>query len=94
VHVFVHPELRTKLNPKAKACTFLGYVENTTAQYHVWNGHRIVVISALNAHFNEQSYRGRDSKVNLKLTNWADLRHFPVQQGVPEERTEDLISTD
>ena len=36
VHVFVHPELRTKLNPKAKACTFLRYVDNTTTvQYRV-----------------------------------------------------------
>jgi hypothetical protein len=28
-YAFIHPDLRTKWNPKAKSCTFLGYIENT-----------------------------------------------------------------
>ena len=92
-YAFIHPDLRTKWNPKVKSCTFLGYIENTTAQYRVWNGHRIVVVSASNLRFNEQSFKNRDSKLDLKPIDWAELRYFPVQQDVLEERTEDLPST-
>ena len=53
---FIHPDLRTKWKPKARSCTFLGYIENTTTQYRAWNGHRIVVVAASNSRFNEQSY--------------------------------------
>lgn len=93
-YAFIHPDLRTKWNPKVKSCTFLGYIENTTAQYRVWNGHRIVVVAASNLRFNEQSFKNRDSKLDLKPIDWAELRYFPVQQDVLEERTEDLPSTD
>src|SRR5450432_878347 len=91
-YAFVYLDLRTKWNLKAKICTFLGYIENTITQYRVWNGHRIVVVAATNLRFEEQSYRHRDSKLDLKPINWAEIRYFPVQQDVPEERTEDLSS--
>jgi hypothetical protein len=76
-----------------KSCTFLGYIENTTEQYRVWNGHRIVVAARSNSRFEEQSYT-RDSKQDLKPMDWADLRYFPVKQDVPDERMEDPPSTD
>ena len=69
VHVFVHPDLRTKWKSKMKSCTFLGYIENTTEQYRVWNGYRIVVVAASHVHVDEQSYRNRDSKLDLKPIN-------------------------
>jgi len=37
-YVYVHPDLRTKWKSKAKSCTFMGYIENTTTQYCVWDG--------------------------------------------------------
>lgn len=91
---FIHPDLRTKWDSKMKSSIFLGYIENTTTQYRVWNGHRIVVVAASNLRFDEQSYKYRDSKLDLKPINWADLRYFPVKQDVPEECIEDLPSTD
>jgi hypothetical protein len=95
--VFIHPNLRTKWKPKAKSCTFIGYVENTTEQYRVWNGQRIVVVAASNTQSNEQSYINRDYKqaLNPIPINWDALeyRHFPVEQDVLEERTEDPPST-
>ena len=69
VYVSIHPDLRTKWDPKAKSCTFLGYVENTITQYRVWNGHRIVVVAASNSRFNEQSFKNRDSKQDLNSLN-------------------------
>jgi hypothetical protein len=33
VYTFIHADLRTKWKPKARSCTFLGYIENTTTQY-------------------------------------------------------------
>jgi len=94
VYVAIHPDLRTKWKPKAKSCTFLGYIENTTQQYRVWNGHRIVVAARSNSSFDEQSYRNKDSKQDLKPFNWADIRHFPVKQDVPEDRMEEPTSID
>jgi hypothetical protein len=64
VYVAIHPDLCTKWKPKAKSCT-LGYIENTTQQYRVWNGYRIVVAARSNSVFNEESYT-RDSKQDLK----------------------------
>ena len=68
-YAFIHSNLRTKWDPKAKSCTFLGYIENTTTQYRVWNGHRIVVVAASNLRFNEQSFQNKDSKLDLKPIN-------------------------
>jgi hypothetical protein len=97
-YVFIHPSLRTKWKPKAKSCTLMGYVENTTEQYRVWNGQRIVVVAASNTRFDEQSYRNRDYKQahNPIPINWDALGyigHPPIEQDVPEERMEDPPST-
>ena len=48
-YYFVPRSLRTKWKYKSKPCTFLGYNENTTTQYCVWNRHRIVIVAALNS---------------------------------------------
>jgi hypothetical protein len=45
-----------------KSCTFIGYVENTTKQYRVWNGQQIVVVASSNVRLDEQSYRNKDYK--------------------------------
>ena len=45
-----------------KSCTFVGYVKNTTKQYHVQNKQRIVVVASLNVCLDKQSYRNRDYK--------------------------------
>ena len=68
VYVFVYSDLCTKWKSKAKSCIFLGYIENTTQQYRVQNGHRIVVAAQSNLRFNEQSYN-KDSKQDLNLIN-------------------------
>jgi hypothetical protein len=100
VYVYIHPDLRTKWKSKAKRCTFVGYNDYTTAQYRVWNGHRIVVVAASNAHFDEQSYGLKDYKPTP--INWSALielpyrlkEQLPVEQDVPEERMESPPSTD
>ena len=78
-----------------KSCTFLGYVENTTKQYRVWDGQRIVVVATSNIRPDEESYRNRDYKQAPNPMNWdAFIGHFPAEQDVPEERVEDPPSTD
>ena len=93
-YAFIYLDLCTKWNLKAKSYTFLGYIENTITQYCVQNGYRIVVVAASNLRFNEQSFKNRDSKLDLKPINQADLRYFPIKQDVPEERMDDPTSID
>ena len=95
IHVFVSPILRTEWKSKIKSCTLIGYVENTTKQYRVWNGQRIVVVASSNVRLNEESYRYRDYKQAPNPTIWdAVLGHYPVEQDVSEERKEDPPSTE
>ena len=77
-----------------KSCTFIGYVENTTKQYRVQNGQRIVVVASLNIRLDEESYRYKDYKQAPNPTAQDVLiRHFPTKQEVLEEQVEDLLST-
>ena len=49
----------------------LGYNENTTKQYRVWDklGRRVITVAALNVKFNEQSFRYRDLKQEPGFTS-------------------------
>ena len=93
IHIFVSPKLRTEWKFKIKSCTFIRYVENTTKQYRVQNGQRIVVVASSNVRLDEESYRNRDYKQTPNPTTQdAFIRHFPINQDVLEERIEDLTS--
>ena len=49
----------------------LGYNENTTKQYRVWDksGRRVITVAASNVKFNEQSFRYRDLKQEPTLSS-------------------------
>jgi hypothetical protein len=76
-YVYIHPNLRTKWKPRVLHCTFLGYVNNTTKQYRVWdrNGRRILTVAATNVQFNEQSFGKPDPKPS---NGHLDVKDSPV----------------
>jgi hypothetical protein len=94
IHSHIHPDLRTKWKSKTRPNTFVGYIDYTTAQYRVWNGHRFVVVAASHSRFEEQSYGYRDSKLAPNPLKWVAIGEIPVKQDVLEERMEDPPSTD
>ena len=50
---------RTKLKPKARLCTFLGYVPNTTKQWQLWDGCQQKIVIGLKVRFNENGFGNR-----------------------------------
>jgi hypothetical protein len=79
IHVLIDADLCTKWKSKMKSCTFIGYVENTTKQYRVWNGQRIVVVASSNIRPDEESYRNRNYNQAPNPTAWdVFIGHFPV----------------
>ena len=50
---------RTKLKPKARLCTFLGYVPNTTKQWRLWDGRQQKIVIGSNVRFNENGFGNR-----------------------------------
>ena len=73
IHSYIHPNLCTRWKPKTKGNTFVGYIDYTTTQYRVWNGHRIVVVAASHSRFKEQSYRYRDFKLAPNPLKWVAI---------------------
>ena len=50
---------RTKLKPKARLCTFLGYVPNTTKQWRLWDGRQQKIVIGSNVRLNENGFGNR-----------------------------------
>ena len=44
---------QTKLKPKARLCTFPGYVPNTMKQWRLWDGCQQKIVISSNVRFNE-----------------------------------------
>ena len=50
---------QTKLKPKDRLCTFLGYVPNTTKQWRLWDGRQQKIVIGSNARLNENGFGNR-----------------------------------
>ena len=50
---------QTKLKPRARLCTFLGYVPNTTKQWRLWGGRQQKIVIGFNVRFNENGFGNR-----------------------------------
>ena len=50
---------RTKLKPKARFFTFLGYVPNTIKQWRLWDGRQQKIVIGSNVRFNENGFGNR-----------------------------------
>ena len=50
---------QTKLKRKARLCTFLVYVPNTTKQWRLWDGHQQKIVIGLNGRLNENGFGNR-----------------------------------
>src|SRR6266487_1543573 len=58
---------RTKLKAKMQRAIFVGYNDNTTAQYKVYCGNRLTFVATTDVRINEQSFANRDYKVKSDL---------------------------
>src|SRR5205085_7829046 len=63
---------RTKLRPKARFCTFLGYVPNTTKQWRLWDGRHQKVVIGSKVQFDENGFGNRRAEEPKMLVEIFD----------------------
>jgi hypothetical protein len=74
---------RTKLKPKARRCTFLGYVPNTTKQWRLWDGRHQRVVIGSNVKFDENGFGNRQPEDPKMLEEISDAQTDQLSPSVP-----------